>query len=57
MPDLLLANTIVYSEAFVNFGGEGGIRTHGTVSSTTLFESVPINQLWHLSGYKIFPFL
>ena len=24
-------------------GGEGGIRTHGTVARTTVFETVPID--------------
>ncbi len=31
------------------FGGEGGIRTHGTRERTTDFESVPFGQLRHLS--------
>ena len=31
------------SEAEVTFGGESGIRTHGAVARTTVFETVQFN--------------
>ncbi len=36
--------------AFSCNGGEGGIRTHGTLARTLDFESSPFGQLRHLSG-------
>ncbi len=32
-------------------GGEGGIRTHGTVARTLVFETSSFNQLGHLSSF------
>ena len=37
-------------------GGEGGIRTHGTVTRTLDFESSPFGQLRHLSDEVVFMF-
>ena len=37
------------SEAEVTFGGESGIRTHGTVACTHDFQSCQFNHLLHLS--------
>ena len=31
------------------FGGEGGIRTHGTLARTPIFKTGALNQLDHLS--------
>ena len=33
----------------INIGGEGGIRTHGTVTRTPIFKTGALNQLDHLS--------
>ena len=35
-------------------GGERGIRTLGAVTRSTVFETVPFNQLWHLSAGPIY---
>lgn len=37
-----------------SFKGERGIRTLGPLAESTDFESVPIDQLWHLSDGKEF---
>ena len=40
---------INFSSLYLVFCGEGEIRTPGRVAPTSLFESDPFNQLWHLS--------
>jgi hypothetical protein len=29
---------------YFSFGGEGGIRTHGTIAGTTVFKTVPFDR-------------
>ena len=35
------------------FGGEGGIRTHGTLARTPIFKTGALNQLDHLSMWLV----
>ena len=46
-------HSTVMGTVVVAFGGEGGIRTHGRVTPTAVFETARFGQLSHLSGRKV----
>ena len=37
----------------LHVGGDGGIRTHGPLTGSTVFKTVPLSQLRHVSNTNI----